>query len=120
MHKKGFYLREFVFTYVRDGWDSQRGFTAIKTDLGQALDAQSGISSAMCSLWRWFSAKADRFVHVTVAGPLRKFVKLLFTSDKMVCYLCFLPVDYAVQNGGILNIEYRPTTPLDDSTGSTH
>uniref|UniRef100_F1KV39 Transmembrane protein n=1 Tax=Ascaris suum TaxID=6253 RepID=F1KV39_ASCSU len=57
---------------------------AILRKIGQALDAQSGISSAMCSLWRWFSAKADRFVHVTVAGPLRKFVKLLFTSDKMM------------------------------------
>uniref|UniRef100_A0A9J2PZX0 Transmembrane protein n=1 Tax=Ascaris lumbricoides TaxID=6252 RepID=A0A9J2PZX0_ASCLU len=57
---------------------------AILRKIGQALDAQSGISSAMCSLWRRFSAKADRFVHVTVAGPLRKFVKLLFTSDKMM------------------------------------
>uniref|UniRef100_A0A915BKH4 Transmembrane protein n=1 Tax=Parascaris univalens TaxID=6257 RepID=A0A915BKH4_PARUN len=57
---------------------------AILRKIGKALDAQSGISSAMCSLWRLFSTKADRFVHVTVAGPLRKFVKLLFTSDKMM------------------------------------
>jgi len=35
------------------------------------------------------SNKLDKFVHVVVAGPLRKFVHLLFTSDRMVFLIIF-------------------------------
>uniref|UniRef100_A0A183V031 Transmembrane protein n=1 Tax=Toxocara canis TaxID=6265 RepID=A0A183V031_TOXCA len=57
---------------------------AARHDAVMAVNAQAGISSLACSAWQMISAKADRFVHVTVAGSLRKFVKLLFTSDKLL------------------------------------
>ncbi|TKR67446.1 hypothetical protein L596_023596 [Steinernema carpocapsae] len=51
--------------------------------LGEALGVQAAVRDAVSSFWGWFHQKSNKFVNIMVAGSLRKFVKLLFTSDKM-------------------------------------
>ncbi|VDN28341.1 unnamed protein product, partial [Cylicostephanus goldi] len=52
------------------------------------LGASSGFTPAVYdafkSFWDRVQPHAKRMVDITVAGPLRQFVKVLFSSDKMV------------------------------------
>lgn len=48
--------------------------------------SQTGIADFISSSKDAIYAYIKRIVHVTVASPLRKFFKLIFTSDKMVSF----------------------------------
>ncbi|KAK6055211.1 hypothetical protein COOONC_07285 [Cooperia oncophora] len=52
------------------------------------IGSKSGFLSAICgaieSLWSRIRPPMKKIVDITVAGPLRKFVKVLFTSDQML------------------------------------
>uniref|UniRef100_A0A0N4UKC3 Transmembrane protein 245 n=1 Tax=Dracunculus medinensis TaxID=318479 RepID=A0A0N4UKC3_DRAME len=51
--------------------------------IGLAIMSQTGIADFISSSKDAIYAYIKRIVHVTVASPLRKFFKLIFTSDKM-------------------------------------
>uniref|UniRef100_A0A915MZM8 Transmembrane protein n=1 Tax=Meloidogyne javanica TaxID=6303 RepID=A0A915MZM8_MELJA len=56
---------------------------AVFVDLGNRLGLKEYFWQFLLIIQQQLSNKLDKFVHVVVAGPLRKFVHLLFTSDRM-------------------------------------
>ncbi|KAK0421329.1 hypothetical protein QR680_015180 [Steinernema hermaphroditum] len=58
------------------------GFAMLRK-LGEALGVQAAIAEVASTFGKWFHEKSNKFVNIMVAGSLRKFVKLLFTSDRM-------------------------------------
>ncbi|CAK5088871.1 unnamed protein product [Meloidogyne enterolobii] len=56
---------------------------AVFVDLGNRLGLKEYFWQFLFIIKEQLANKLDKFVHVVVAGPLRKFVHLLFTSDRM-------------------------------------
>uniref|UniRef100_A0A915M9D0 Transmembrane protein n=1 Tax=Meloidogyne javanica TaxID=6303 RepID=A0A915M9D0_MELJA len=56
---------------------------AVFVDLGNRLGLKEYFWLLLLIIQQQLSNKLDKFVHVVVAGPLRKFIHLLFTSDRM-------------------------------------
>ncbi|CAK5038104.1 unnamed protein product [Meloidogyne enterolobii] len=56
---------------------------AVFVDLGNRLGLKEYFWQFLLIIQQQLANKLDKFVHVVVAGPLRKFVHLLFTSDRM-------------------------------------
>ncbi|VDL70504.1 unnamed protein product [Nippostrongylus brasiliensis] len=52
--------------------------------LGSKIGVFSAISSGINSVWDRLQPHVKRIVDITVAGSLRKFVRVLFTSDQML------------------------------------
>ncbi|MFH4976352.1 hypothetical protein AB6A40_003061 [Gnathostoma spinigerum] len=59
-------------------------FLAFLKRMGEASGFFTMCGNLARSVWQQFSPQAHRFLEITVAGPLRQFFKLLFTSDKML------------------------------------
>jgi hypothetical protein len=51
---------------------------------GDSLGVFDAVNSLASTAWTHASGKLTRIVNIVVAGPLRKFVFILFTSDKKV------------------------------------
>ncbi|KAL7075094.1 hypothetical protein ACQ4LE_005906 [Meloidogyne hapla] len=56
---------------------------AVFVDLGNRLGLKEYFWQFLLIIKQQLAFKLNKFVHVVVAGPLRKFVHLLFTSDRM-------------------------------------
>lgn len=52
--------------------------------LGEALGVFDYITTMSLSIGELILPKAKELVHVTIAGPLRQFVRVLFTSDRVL------------------------------------
>ncbi|PAV73925.1 hypothetical protein WR25_07724 [Diploscapter pachys] len=59
-------------------------FFQIFWKLGEHLGVHSILTGATTSFYDKFGPSIKKIVEVTVAGPLRQFVKILFTSDQML------------------------------------
>uniref|UniRef100_A0A183CEY0 Transmembrane protein n=1 Tax=Globodera pallida TaxID=36090 RepID=A0A183CEY0_GLOPA len=59
---------------------------ALVVQIGERIGLFAFISQQLMDFKKQIVQRASKFVHVIVVGPLRKFVRLLFTSDRMfVC-----------------------------------
>uniref|UniRef100_A0A7E4UX04 Histidine kinase n=1 Tax=Panagrellus redivivus TaxID=6233 RepID=A0A7E4UX04_PANRE len=56
---------------------------ALSRQIGSRLGVFDAVSNAGQSLWETTGPRVQHVVHIVVAGPLRKFIKLVFTSDRL-------------------------------------
>ncbi|CAD6185635.1 unnamed protein product [Caenorhabditis auriculariae] len=59
-------------------------FIAVVARIANNVGLTDALTNALDSLWQRFSPAVNKLVEITVAGPLREFVKVLFTSDQMI------------------------------------
>uniref|UniRef100_A0A158R4D6 Transmembrane protein n=1 Tax=Syphacia muris TaxID=451379 RepID=A0A158R4D6_9BILA len=52
--------------------------------LRNTLGVQKALTNVIVSIWQNIASKLDFFVHIFIAGHIREFIKLLFTSDRTV------------------------------------
>ncbi|KAK6101330.1 putative integral membrane protein [Brugia pahangi] len=56
-------------------------FTVLRR-IGVEVGVQTGLTKKCCMIWKEFHENMKRFIRVTVAGPLRNYFRLIFSSDQ--------------------------------------
>ncbi|VDP18137.1 unnamed protein product [Onchocerca flexuosa] len=73
-------------------------FTVMRK-IGTEINVQIDLTKKCCALWNLFQENTQQFIHVTIAGSIRNYFKLIFSSDQMVSfYWC----SFLVFSSGIL------------------